>query len=292
MQSASNHMRRVLDAVPLHSSEGLGWTSLTALRWRHGELHDRTSAMSEHVVMAYLRHGGAITRQIGRRREAGVMRAGSVTVIPSGQEAYWDLSGSVDIVHAYVRPAILQAFADEHDWKVGRLRERLAFEDARGARILELLASELLQTGRSDRLFSEQLCGLLCTHLLRHHTDDARLSEGRAARGGLAPWQIARAEELVCSSLDQDLGLERLSGAVGLSPFHFARMFKVSTGLPPHAWVIQKRIGRARELLSETSTPVSEVAASVGYDDPSYFARLFKRMVGVAPMNYRNARRN
>ena len=107
----------------------------------------------------------------------------------------------------------------------------------------------------------------------------------------LAPWQLKRAQEFLVGDLAEDPALADLATSVGLSPYHFARAFKASTGTPPHQYLVNLRVMKARELLEATDLPIREVAAQVGYDDPSYLARLFRREVGTTPAAYRRERR-
>jgi AraC family transcriptional regulator len=93
------------------------------------------------------------------------------------------------------------------------------------------------------------------------------------------------------SDLCADPGLAELAALVDLSAEHFCRAFKASTGLPPHAWFVAHRVERARELLDSTNLPVEEVAAQVGYAEPSHFARMFRRTHGRSPTQYRRERR-
>lgn len=72
-----------------------------------------------------------------------------------------------------------------------------------------------------------------------------------------------------------------------MSPYHFSRMFKLSTGLPPHQYVMRQRIERAKALLTNTDLPVGVVAQEVGFASPSHFAQQFRRLVGTAPRFFR-----
>jgi AraC family transcriptional regulator len=111
-------------------------------------------------------------------------------------------------------------------------------------------------------------------------------------RGGLAPWQARRVCDYLHVHLDENVSLDALAGLVGLSPAHFCRAFKQSMGLPPHRWHLLRRMEQAQALLADTSLPVIEIAAQVGYDDPNQLARVFRKQFGISPGRYRRERKN
>jgi len=120
-----------------------------------------------------------------------------------------------------------------------------------------------------------------------------RLRDGAAppAVGGLAPWQERRVMDHMRAHLAEKLTLGMLAELSGLSPFHFARAFKRSTGQPPHACLRALRTERARLLLETTTSSIVEIALEVGYDSSQALARAFRREVGVSPTTYRRERR-
>jgi len=117
----------------------------------------------------------------------------------------------------------------------------------------------------------------------------ATVTEAERLRGGLAPVVVRRVCEYIDSHLDEDLRLETLAKTARLSVSHFARSFRDTVGLPPHHYVLQRRIDRAREMLIGTETPLSEIAVTIGFADQSHFARHFHRLVGIAPSVFRRA---
>lgn len=121
-----------------------------------------------------------------------------------------------------------------------------------------------------------------------------RLSGVRAGsvRGGLAPWQVRRVTEYLEDHLTDDVALADLAALTGLSTYHLCRAFKQSTGMPPHRWRLARRIERAREMLEHTEQAVTEVAAAVGYQDPSQLAAAFRKATGLSPTQYRRERRS
>ncbi|MEN0105412.1 MAG: AraC family transcriptional regulator [Pseudomonas sp.] len=109
-----------------------------------------------------------------------------------------------------------------------------------------------------------------------------------AAEAGREPQAVARAKELLAAQLAEPPSLEQLAATVNLSPFHFARVFRRATGLPPHAWLKARRIEQARALLKAGCAPVS-VAMQLGFADQSHLTRQFKQAYGVGPGEYRQA---
>ena len=142
-------------------------------------------------------------------------------------------------------------------------------------RLLESPASALQQ----QTLWRETMFALL----QRHAAVAAPGQPGREHRA------IARAKELMHSQLAAPPSLEALAAAVNLSPFHFARVFRRATGMPPHTWLMQQRIAQARALLQEGCLPLA-VATQLGFADQSHLSRQFKKVYGVGPGAYRSAR--
>lgn len=150
---------------------------------------------------------------------------------------------------------------------------------------LAALFSELHRLSESDASALEQQTAWrqAVLALVQRHGHGAE-----APAPGNEPRAVARARELLESQLADPPSLEALAAAVNLSPFHFARVFRQATGLPPHAWLKQRRLSRARELL-KSGLPASEVAFALGFADQSHLSRQFKQAYGVTPGAYRQA---
>jgi AraC family transcriptional regulator len=105
--------------------------------------------------------------------------------------------------------------------------------------------------------------------------------------GGLAPWALKRVTDFMDASLTRSPSLPELARLVRLSPFHFCRAFKASTGEPPHRWLQRRRLEKAKLLLQDSGLSILDVGAAVGYEDPSHFSKLFRREAGLTPRAYR-----
>ena len=99
--------------------------------------------------------------------------------------------------------------------------------------------------------------------------------------------RLRRVTRFIQDNLNRQLTLLDLSAVVHMSPYHFARLFKQSTGVPPHRFVVEQRIARASALLREPQPSIGEVGRLVGFRTPSHFTAAFRRMTGITPSAYR-----
>jgi transcriptional regulator GlxA family with amidase domain len=88
------------------------------------------------------------------------------------------------------------------------------------------------------------------------------------------------------ANLGESLTLDDLAGSAGVSRFHFARLFRVSTGSSPMAYLMRLRIGRAKLLLLRGDRSVCDIAAALGFCDQSHFSRTFRRITGQTPREF------
>ena len=109
------------------------------------------------------------------------------------------------------------------------------------------------------------------------------------AQGGLPAFKMRRVVEFIEAHLDRPIKLARLAAVVDLSKFHFHRQFKRATGSTPHEYIVQKRIERAKALLSDSQLPLVEIAAQAGFADQSHFGSTFRKVTSMTPRVFRNA---
>jgi AraC family transcriptional regulator len=105
--------------------------------------------------------------------------------------------------------------------------------------------------------------------------------------GELPAYRLRRVAQYIQENLRQELRLGQLSAVVNMSPYHFARLFKRTTGVPPHRFLVRHRIDEARTLLAARTMPIAEVARAVGFRTPSHFTTTFRRVTGMTPSEYR-----
>jgi AraC family transcriptional regulator len=93
--------------------------------------------------------------------------------------------------------------------------------------------------------------------------------------------------DFILAYLDRDLSLSALSQEVGFSPYHFARLFRRTTGESPHQFVLRQRIDQAQRLLREGELPLASIALACGFANQGHLTLAFKRLLGVTPAAYR-----
>lgn len=99
--------------------------------------------------------------------------------------------------------------------------------------------------------------------------------------------RLRRVTDYIREHLDQHLTLAQLGAVVFMSPYHFARLFQHSTGVPPHRFVVRARIDHAADLLAAPELTIAQISRVVGFRTPSHFATVFHRIMGVTPSAYR-----
>jgi AraC family transcriptional regulator len=244
--------------------------------------------LTHHLLLLYQRPPDLFSLRAEDLDRQGPPRPGSVIVIPAGSPTWWDWHGPCDSSQVQLDPQLLARVAAEAlDRDPDRVTLPPAYDLSHphiGGAILALDA-ELRAGGPGGRLLVQSLSNVLAVHLLRHLSSSGPADPNRG--GVLAKPKLRAVLEYIHEHLDAELCLDHLAALAHMSPYHFARLFKNSTGMPPHQYVIARRVERAKELLRDRDPlPLAEVAVETGFSSQSHFTRHFKRFVGVTPRQF------
>jgi AraC-like DNA-binding protein len=219
------------------------------------------------------------------RQPAARYRGGPLSMVAAGMPVA--IRGKVrhfrQLVLDFDRPTLARHHAGVD--LAAAFRPRLMFADTAVSRLCQLLADECLHPAPMGDAFGDSLVHPLLLALT------AGSHEATPAVGGLAAWQLRHLEDFVADRLGDDLSLDHLAQAVGVSRSHFGRVFKQTTGQSPFEWLRAKRIERAKELLADGEIPVAEVALATGFADQAHLTRVFGRAVGMPPGLWQRTRR-
>ncbi|HYH13407.1 MAG TPA: AraC family transcriptional regulator, partial [Thermomicrobiales bacterium] len=223
-------------------------------------------------------------------------RMGDIAIIPAGHEATFRTGARapqrVESAAMVLDPGVVARLAMMSELDA----DRIELAGVLGARdpVIERFGTALLAEmdggGLLGELYLESIATALGIHLLRTHSSlDRAISPVREPAGGLSRTQLRRVVDYIEANLDGHLTIEEMAGVAGLSSFHFSRQFKIATGRPPHRYVIERRVERARVLLATTELPLHEIAALAGFADQSHLARHIRRQLGVTPTALRRS---
>ena len=151
--------------------------------------------------------------------------------------------------------------------------------------IAQSFKQEMTQGGIASQLYTDALALQFTIHLLRHYTTQSLTPKHYP--GGLSRQQVKCLIDYMQMNLDRSIHLEELAALLNMSQYHFCRLFKRSTGVSPHQFVIQQRVDRAKQLLQKTDRNILDVAIHCGFTDGSHLTRHFRKLTGVTPTHFR-----
>jgi AraC family transcriptional regulator len=253
--------------------------------WQRETDEEETSySRPGHHTLSYYLGGGYRTE---REDLPGFYGApGRFCTLPDDHESNWVVRDNLRFLHVYFLPEhFTQRAVVELDREPRELTlaDRTYFEHPQIAQLCDTLLGISWQ-GPDAQLRANEITHTVLSQLL--HSQALKHRE-IMLRGGLAPAVRRRLAEYIDASLDQTLSLGRLATIACMSEYHVARMFRLSFGMPPHAWIAARRVERARQLLKSTSLPLQQIADACGYADISHFSHRFRQDIGIAPSKYR-----
>jgi AraC family transcriptional regulator len=267
--------------------------AVTELRYRTPQNILSTPPIEEdaYLVAVHLENFPSYTYwENGKPAPVAPIRAGETIVYDVKRRPTFCLNSAFHSVHFYIPRAALDVLADEASApRIVELHYKpaVAFADPVLRGIAETLVPAFHSLDQVSRLSMDHLM-LAVGHHVATRYGGMRLKE-RPYRGGLTPSQERRAKELLCDNLAGDVPLATIARACDLSVSQFRRAFRKSAGVPPHRWVMQRRIALAKAMLRDDLIPLSQVALECGFSDQSHFTRYFSALVGVSPGAWRRS---
>ena len=274
---ASPHARLELSA---HLGDGLA-----AALWSNRDDARDYQAPSHHTLSCYIADGTGTFR---RQRPGDKGAPDKLCVMPAGQESNWVVNGAIRLAHLYVSEtqfALGCVRLLDREPRELQLREATFLDDPQQAkRFRQLITLDWDEPG--ERLLASSLAHEIVDHALLNQVG---LRQGLRLKGGLAPSLRRQLDDYIEAHLDQPLTLGELALRCNLSEYHFARMFRASFGLPPHQYLLARRLHRACQLLRLGVMPLGEIALLCGFASASHFSNRFRQAVGATPGEYRTA---
>jgi AraC family transcriptional regulator len=265
-----------------------GWNGLKVYRARvvPGRMLEHTA--DAHEINISL-GGELVTEKISAtgQRVRTVGREGNICFTPVGQPISASWNEVIDNMGILLDPSFVQKTASENKLGSGfEFAEVYKQEDRLVTQLGLALLEEAATEAPMGRLYADSLIQTIALHVLKTYgTARAAVSH---INGGLSGYRSRRVREFIEAHLDDDIGLAELSAVAGLSQFHFARAFRKTTGVTPQQYLMQRRIERAKEMLSNERLPIVEISLRTGFKNQSHFTTLFRKFTSMTPKTWRD----
>ncbi len=283
---------KIFPRSPVQVSDPTVWQGIFLAHHRQPAWEMPENHLSQHILSINIGSASKVERMIDGRLQRERFLPGNIGIYPAEIDYSLRWERESEFLLLGVDPTLLAQTATEILGKdTIELMPLLATPDPLIHSMALALKAELESSQIGGRLYVETIAQALAIHLLRNYSVD-RQAIAHPPSHGLPKHKLQQATDYINDSLDQDVSLSDLATLVQMSPFHFARLFKESTGLPPHQFVIRCRVERAKELLLHSPLGIADIAAEVGFANQSHLTRHFKRIVGLTPRVVLDHRKN
>ncbi len=283
------HVTSLFPAPPVLSSRQAGWENFLVEEGHYDSPGEVELPPITHHSIIY-RLGGPIhlRQEFCGRSDERVTVPGGFSLWPAGVPSHVRWLDPSHVLHVRLDTQWVTSLSAMMDATRGEPEMIGSFEgtDLQVLHSVLALKTELESGCLGGPLYAQHLAMALAVYMLgRFSVFPLRLKE---YTHGLGKSDLARVLAYIHECLTEDLSLDELAACVHLSPYHFARLFKQSLGVPPHEYVIRQRVEKAKGLLRSGRLTVGEVAQAVGFSDHSKLALHFKRLTGHTPLQFRN----
>ena len=277
---------RLIPSPPDISSANAQWDGL-ALEIHHAPPCDHPA--HEHPThFLQLQTAGPVKYEWTARGQdhSGTAGPGTIFICPRGSRDRVLWQGPTSRIALAVHPRLLaQALEQTAHLQDIELRQHFELHDRHLESLMRALRADLEDGSPAGRLYGESLATALAVYLQRRYA--VFPTPILQFRNGMPTARLNRVLEFIRANLSEDIKLSALAETAGMSSHYFSELFKQSTGLSPHQYVLREKVERAKEHLRNPNTSIIEASAITGFVDQSYFTKVFRRLVGVTPSEFR-----
>jgi AraC family transcriptional regulator len=273
----------VFPHAPILASDRANWKIIHFAHFRQPPCEVPEHTPSQHTICMNAGKPVRLEQSIDGKREAIYSMSGDFGIYPAylSQKFSWD--EEVEFFNLFLEPSFLaqvgyEVFGSD---RLELIPNFTAPIDPLIQQICFALKTSLEIDGKNSSLYADSMAQALVVHLLsRYSTHSPRI---QIRTGRLTQRQRKQISEYIQVNLHRNISLAELAEVLRLSPCHFAHLFKNSTGISPHQYLIHCRVERAKQLLTLDSLSIAAVAQTVGFASQGHFTYHFKRLVGMTP---------
>ena len=262
----------------------------------HGAIEAPT-VVPEYVEICLVIDGNTnciVRRTIGGKQQEAAARTGTIWLSPAGVGKDIGISSAIpQTMHLYLPVALFDRLKDDFNL-TGPLGQTIhhaaGITDDVIYEIGRSILSELTAGSSASRMYAETASLTIAARLLQKHSDDRPAVPTEALNHGLDRARLRRVLEHIAAHIGDDITLAQLAETAGYSPFHFARKFTVTMGVPPHRYISRVRLKNAKAELAAGNVPLAQIALNAHFSSQASFTRAFRRATAMTPTEYRRRR--
>ena len=282
----------ILPHSPILVSDGANWKNINFAQFRQPPCHVPEHTSQRHIICINVGKPVRLEQAVGGQHETVYSLPGDLAIYPAhlSQKFRWDKE--VEFFNLFLEPSFLtqvgyDIFGNDHLELIPHLA---ALFDPLVQQIGFALKKSLEIDGENSNFYADSMAHALAVHLLSRYSTNSR--QIKIVTGSFTQQQWKQIVGFIEANLDRNISLTELAQIVRLSPYHFAHLFKKSTGISPHQYIIHCRIERAKQLLVLGNLSIAEIAQTIGFASQGHLTYHFKRIVGATPNIFRRDRKN
>jgi AraC family transcriptional regulator len=274
------------DALPTLSSTSIQWQGRALECYTTPRVLVSRHEHPEHFMHMVLRGTAKYEATTGGRNLRFTSHPGQVFLLPRGTVDEINWFGGAERLAVAIHPCLLTNALEETAHEVDiELMERWGLNDPHISALLSEMQSDLVESSPAGIIYGESLANALAVYLLSRYAVWKRTPV--AYKGGLSEYRLKRVLDYIAENMGADLSLSQLSAIAGMSPHYFSELFKQSTGFAPHRYLVLQGIEHAKRHLCNPKLNILDAGLEAGFQNPSHFARVFRRVVGLSPSSFR-----
>ncbi|TWI35971.1 helix-turn-helix domain-containing protein [Paracoccus sulfuroxidans] len=274
----------------LVESRGLGWSGVSQRSFLYKGQDVLIPPMDDFMIVQYRQGLTPMDREFDGRWTRTQCGPGDFSLLSRAMQSHWSWTEGLHVAHIYLSNDLMARVArDICDGEIGVicLHDVLQGNDPVIGHIADQLTLEAAQSGAAGALYAEALSIQMAVHLLRHYASITQKPCER--RHGFSQSEMKRLDEFIDAELAAGLTLERLAESLGLGVWALNLRLRRTIGKSPYAYVQEKRVAQASDLLCKSEMPIKAIAAACGFSDQAHMTRVLRKALGTTPAQLRKS---
>jgi AraC family transcriptional regulator len=297
MELQTHGARKYPTSELLRSSAGLGWSTISAELRAHG-VSETPVVVPQHVELCHAVAGnnnGLVRRSGAGQCQEFIPTTGAICLAPIGVgDNTTTITAPIPkTMHLYLPATLFRRLSDDFNLPgapAHSIRYVAGIRDEMINQIGLSIISEMTNETAAGRMCVETASLMLAARIIHGYCDSGSSTLTAPVSHQLDHVRLRRVLDYISEHVADEITVEELARVAGLSPFHFARMFTLAIGVPPHRYVSRMRLENATAEIAKGRVPLAQIALNARFSSQASFTRAFRRATGMTPGEYRRHR--